>query len=282
MTESSWSTPRRSTSSRICLALGEPARPARRRPKPWAASAIRRAASAVRVGGSAGTAVLSRTSGGAANNILRRASLDRRPCHRTGHAVRLGGRQRGQPVRGAGLRPAGPARPPRPDHRALTGRRAGPRHPAGDPQPARRPGRRRHRRSRRAGGGRGAAVLPDAAAGLLAAGGRGPHDRGGAERAVARRRQRARAVRAERLERGPAPFARAERRQLPCADRADPLDAAHAAAVAAAVRPPGRADRQLPGHPQPAAALLPRRLPGDPPGGRRRRAPDDGARCPSW
>ena len=91
------------------------------------------------------------------------------------------------------------------------------------------------------------------------------------DNAVARHRPRPRAVRAERLERRPAPLARAERRELPRADRADPLDAADAAAVAAAVRrgstpaPPATGDAGA------DAALLPRRLPGDPP--RRRRRP---------
>ena len=63
----------------------------------------------------------------------------------------------------------------------------------------------------------------------------------------------------------------AERRQLPRADRADPLDPAHRPAVAAAVRAARCPHRQLRRDPGPAPALLPRRLPGDPPGRRRRR-----------
>ena len=62
----------------------------------------------------------------------------------------------------------------------------------------------------------------------------------------------------------------AERRQLPCADRTDALDAAHRPAVAPAVRAARRPDRQLRRDPGPPPALLPRRVPGDPPGCRRR------------
>ena len=103
----------------------------------------------------------------------------------------------------------------------------------------------------------------------VAAGRRGPDDRGGARQPAARRRPRARAVRAERVERRAAPLARAQRRDLPRADRADPLDPADGAAVASAVRPARRPHRELRRHPGPAPALLPRRLPRDP--ARRRR-----------
>ena len=131
--------------------------------------------------------------------------------------------------------------------------------------------------------GRGAAVRPRAPARGVAARRRGPHDRGGADRAAARRRQRPRAVRPQRLERGAAPLPRAQRRQLPRPHRARALHPAHRPAVAAAVLPPGRPDRQLRGHAQPAAALLPRRLPGDRarrrPGAAAQRAPGAVARA---
>ena len=159
--------------------------------------------------------------------MLRRASLDRRSYDRSGDAVRLGGRQRGQPV----CRPGGGSTGQR-GHRVLIvapsqsaalvrdSRRAIRCYPDGlledaDGEPL--VARRR----------RGAAVLAHSPARGLAAGRRRADDRGGAERARARRRQRPRAVRAQRVERRPAPLARAERRQLPRAHRADPLHAAH-------------------------------------------------------
>jgi hypothetical protein len=130
-----------------------------------------------------------------------RAGARAAPRHRAGDAVRLGGAERGQRVRRARLAGAGAARAPRGRDRAveLAGARARQRRAirgarASTPSAAR-AGRRRAARARRR---RGAAVLAGPAARGLAAGRRGPHDRGGAHGAAAGRRPRARAVRAER------------------------------------------------------------------------------------
>ncbi len=110
---------------------------------------------------------------------------------------------------------------------------------------------------------RGAALLPRPAARRFAAGRRRAHDRVGADRSPARRGQRPRAVRAQRLERGPPSFPGAQRGQLPCPHRAAALHPAHPPAVAPAVLASRRSHGQLPGHSQAPAGLLPRRLPGD-------------------
>ena len=65
----------------------------------------------------------------------------------------------------------------------------------------------------------------------------------------------------------------AERGHVPLAHRAVRVDPGGAAAGGAAVRPPGRAQRQLRRHPRPGRALLPRQLRRDPAGGRPAGAP---------
>ena len=104
---------------------------------------------------------------------------------RPGHAVRLGGAERGREYVSRVSRGAGAARPPGPDHRPVDLDRARARQPARDPDAARVAARARGRRAARARRRRGAAVLAHAAARGVAARRRGADDRGGAHQPAA-------------------------------------------------------------------------------------------------
>ena len=141
--------------------------------------------------------------------------------------------------------------------------RCGPR--AGGPDRALLRGNRRGRargdrggRGARVPGGRARATAP---AHVGAADRRGAHDRGTAEHGGAGLRARARAVRAEHLQRGAAPLARAERRLLPRRHRAPALDAGGAALRGELLRAPGRPHREPARDGRADGAPLPRRLP---------------------
>ena len=203
----------------------------------------------------------------------------------------MGGRgQRGQRARQARNRGAIQARPPRAGARAVALAGACARIAQGDPRGARRTAGRRfaaggHRPRHAAGdrGGRGARLpRPHApgARGSAAAGGgaadrRGTHGGGTSEHRPARLRARARAIRAEHLQRRPAPLLRAERRLVSLLQRAAALDDPRAPLRRELLRTPGRPHRQPAGDGGADEQPLPRRVPAR--ARRRSRCRGDGA-----